>query len=335
MKGNHSLLTILLAIAGILGTVALVPLISGTGNAFAQNSGGTKIKIGQAAIATAFAPYWVAAERGVFKTNGVDVDLSLLGPAASSQALASDDIDTLSASGEGINLKAEGMDVKYFGTVNHYLDFGLYAKKGGPHSISVAEIEGKALAVTSPGSATDIFARHLLAQYKVDPTKVKFIYTQGLPAIYSGLSSGKFDLGSLSLPTSVYAESDKSIQTLLPSGEAKVPGTTASLIAKTGWIRNHERETTAILRSLADAIIWMRQRPEETQEIMGRYLKLNEKSTLQKIYQVYVRIWGVPNLQVDREGLKVALVYSPNPKAKAIMVDDLIYENNRLAKSVE
>jgi len=335
MRKNNSVLTILLAMTIALGLVAMLPLVRGTEKAFSQTARGAKIKIGQAAIATAFAPYWVAVERGTFKSNGVDVDLSLLGPAASSQALASDDIDILSASGEGINLKAEGADIKYFGTVNHYLDFGLYAKKGGPRSISSAEMEGRSLAVSSPGSATDIFARHLLEQYKIDPSKVKFIYTQGLPAIYTGLSSGQFDLGSLSVPTAVYAESDKSIQTLLPSGEAKVPGTTASLIAKTGWIRNHEKEARAILRSLADTIVWMRERPEETQEIMGQYLKLKEKSTLQKIYQVYVKIWGIPNLEVDREGLKVALIYSPNPKAKALTVDDLIYENNRLAKSVE
>ena len=335
MRRKDSVLITLLAIMGALGLVATLPPVQGTEVAFAQIARGAKIKIAQAAIATAFAPYWVATERGIFRSNGVDVELSLLGPAASSQALASDDIDILSASGEGINLKAEGMDIKYFGTVNHYLDFGLYAKKGGPHSISPAEMEGRSLAVTSPGSATDIFARYLLGQYNIDPSKVKFIYTQGLPAIYTGLSSGQFDLGSLSVPISFNAESDKSIQTLLPSGEAKVPGTTASLIAKTSWIRNHEMEAKAILRSLANSISWMRQHPEETQEIMGTYLKLKEKSTLQKIYLVYVRIWGIPNLEVDREGLKVALMYSANPKAKALTVDDLIYENNRLAKSVE
>lgn len=336
MRKKDSVLITLPAIMGVLGlAVAALALLQGTEAALAQTARGAKIKIGQAAIATAFAPYWVATERGIFRSNGVDVDLSLLGPAASSQALASDDIDILAASGEGINLKAEGMDVKYFGTVNHYLDFGLYAKKGGPHSISPAEIEGRSLAVTSPGSATDIFARHLLGQYKIDPSKVKFIYTQGLPAIYTGLSSGNFDLGSLSVPTSFYAESDKSVQTLLPSGEAKVPGTTASLIAKSGWIRTHETEAKAVLRALADTISWMRQHPEETQEIMGAYLKIKEKNTLQRIYLVYVKIWGIPNLEVDREGLRVALMYSSSPKAKAVTVDDLIYENNRLAKSVE
>ena len=78
------------------------------GQAFAQEGKGSKVRIAQAAVASAFAPYWVASERGMFKSNGIDVNLTLLGPAASSQALAAEDIDILSASGEGINLRAEG-----------------------------------------------------------------------------------------------------------------------------------------------------------------------------------------------------------------------------------
>lgn len=333
MRRTDSALRASLAIVAAVGLLASIPFKASI--AFAQSVKGPKIRIAQAAIATAFAPYWVAVERGIFKSNGIDVDLSLLGPAASSQALASDDIDILSASGEGINLKAEGMDVKYFGTVNHYLDFGLYAKQGGARSTSAAEIEGKSLAVTSPGSATDIFIRYVLAQYKVDSSKVRFIYTQGLPAIYTGLSSGQFDLGGLSVPVSLYAENDKSVQTLIPSGEARVPGTTASLIAKTNWIKSHENQAKVVLRSLAESIAWMRERPEETQEIMGAYLKLKDKGILHKIYSIYVKIWGIPNLQADREGLRVALMYASTSKAKALSIDDLIYENNKLAQTVQ
>ena len=54
------------------------------GQAFAQEGKGVKVRIAQAAIASAFAPYWVASQRGMFKSNGIDVDLTLLGPAASS-----------------------------------------------------------------------------------------------------------------------------------------------------------------------------------------------------------------------------------------------------------
>ena len=332
MSEKNSLLQVLITIVSATGLLTV--LLLGSDTAFSQEGKGIKVRIAQAAIATAFAPYWVASERGMFKSNGIDVDLTLLGPAASSQALASDDIDILSASGEGINLRAEGVDVKYFGTVNHVLDFGLYAKKGGPHSISASEFEGSSIAVTSPGSATDIFARYVLAQHSIDPSKLKFLFTQGLPAIHSGLSSGQFDLGGLSVPLSLYAESDKSIQTLIASGQARVPGTTASLIAKTSWIRNHETEAKAILRSLSTAVQWMRGHSEETQEIIAARLKIKERDTLQKIYSIYTKIWGTPNLEADQAGLKIALIYSPNPKSKAVSVDDLIYENNKLAHAI-
>ncbi|HLC27409.1 MAG TPA: ABC transporter substrate-binding protein [bacterium] len=307
--------------------------IKGTAGSGAR---GRKIKIAWAAAAADYAPYWVALENGLFKKNGVEVDLMYLSPAASAQALAAGDIDLLSSSGEGINLRAEGVDVKYLATVNHYLiPFGLYARQGGPSAISSAGFAGKSLAVTSPGSATDIFARYLLSQYQVDLSKVQFVYTQGIPAIYSGLASGKFDLGSLPVPAALTAESDKAIQTLSAVGKAKVPGTTASLMGKTDWIRAHETEAKGILRATLDAIAWSKAHSGETQQIIGKYLKMEDRKVLQGMYDVFSKVWGAPNLQVDLEGLRVAIQYSPNPKAKTLLINDLVYEDNKLAKSIK
>jgi len=172
---KHSVPEIMIAMTSALVLEAVLLV----GQAFAQEGKGVKVRIAQAAIASAFAPYWVASQRGMFKSNGIDVDLTLLGPAASSQALASDDIDILSASGEGINLRAEGMDVKYFGTVNHVLDFGLYARKGGPSSISAREFEGKSIAVTSPGSATDILLVMFLPNIRLTTPSSSFFSLRG------------------------------------------------------------------------------------------------------------------------------------------------------------
>ena len=78
----------------------------------------------------------------------------------------------------------------------------------------------------------------------------------------------------------------------------------------------------------------MREHSEETQEIIAAHLKIKEQDTLQKIYSIYTKIWGTPNLEADQAGLKTALMYSPVPKAKTISVDDLIYENNKLARAI-
>ncbi len=78
----------------------------------------------------------------------------------------------------------------------------------------------------------------------------------------------------------------------------------------------------------------MREHSEQTQEIIAARLKIKERDTLQKIYSIYTKIWGTPNLEADQAGLKIALIYSPNPKSKAVSVDDLIYENNKLAHAI-
>lgn len=297
---------------------------------------GEVIKIAWAAAAADYAPTWTALEEGFFRKNGVDISLVYLSPPASAQALAAGDVEILSSSGEGINLRAEGVDVKSFATVNHYLvPFGLFTRKGGPAAVTPGQLDGKSLAGTSPGSATDIYARYVLHRHHIDQRRIRFVFTQGLPAIYSGLSSSKFDVGALAVPFAYRAEADPEVGILVGVGREKVPGTTASLMAETEWIRSHEKPVESILRSIAAAVVWMRGHQEGTEQVMGKYLKLQDESLLQRMYDLYSRVWGIPNLEVDREGLQVALRYSPNPKAKGMKIDDLIYESNKLARAVE
>jgi len=260
------------------------------------------------------------------------VDLQFIAPAAATSALASHGIDILSTSGEGINLRAEKVDVKYFGTLNHALAFGFFARKGGPSSISPS-MAGQSVAATTSGSASDIFAREFLTQKGVDPSKMKFIFTQDIPAILAGLESGNFDMASIPPPISFQAEANPNITTIAPAGSARVPGTTGSLLAFTDWISSHENEAKSVMQALLDGIAFAKDSPDEAQRILAKYLKTDDQAILKRTYDFSLKIWG-PTLEADKEGLRVALKYAANPNAKAVTIDELIYQNNRLANSL-
>ena len=67
-----------------------------------------------------------------------------------------------------------------------------------------ADLRGKILGVTLPGSTTDLTARILLTQMGLTPGKdVQVTHLQGMPDIITALVQGRIDAGIVSAPTTV------------------------------------------------------------------------------------------------------------------------------------
>lgn len=294
-------------------------------------AGSKPITIAWTAAAAAYGPYWFAVDRGFFAKHNAAVQLQFIAPAAGFQALAARNIDIVATAGDP-TLRSQGVDVKYFGGVAHWLSNGLYGRKGMPSSIS-KELEGKTVAVTSPGSATDIYAREALSRNGVDVSKVNFVYTQSVPAMFAGLSAGKFDMATMSPPFSFKLTPD--IVTLSDIGAIKVPFLTAAPLAYTEWISSHDNEAKGILQGLQDGIAFAKANRDEAEQILGKYLEESDKSILDSTYKLDLEVWGVPDLAVDKESLQNAIKYAvkANPKAASVTPDEMIYQDNKLAKA--
>ncbi len=305
-----------------------------TANLSAKPAAGAPITIAWAAPAPDYTPYWVAADEGLFAKHGQNVRLQYIQSGAATQALAAHDIDILSSSGEGINLRAEGQDVKYFATINHTLRYGIYTQKGNQVTISVQGLTGKNYGALAPGAAPDIFVHEYLSQKGVDPAVLKVTYGLGSEAIFAALETGKLEFGALSPPFSFKAQASPSITTLVEAGTVQIPGTTGSLMAYTDWISKHEEEAKGIILALKDAAAFVKQQPAETQQIIAKYLKFDQP-TAKQIYDFGAKSWGAPDLLADAQGIQVALKYATNPGAKSLTPADLIYADNKLAKSVQ
>lgn len=296
-------------------------------------SGAKPIVIAWTAVASDYGPLWIAADKGFFDKHGVNVKLQFIEVAPSFQALAAHDIDILATASDP-SLRAQHVDVKYFGSPMHFLPFGLYGKKG--LGTTPDALAGKTVAATSAGSATDIFAREALTKLGVDPAKEKFIYTQAIPPLMAGVTAGQFDVVPLPAPFAFTAEADPSLTKLAAIGSVKVPFMTAAPLAYTDWIRSHEADAKAILQGYQDAITFAHTNPDETQAILGKYLKTDDKQVLKQSYDLAIKYWGVPDLTVDRDALKLAIEYGAkiNPAVQGLTVDEFIYDDNKLAKSL-
>ena len=291
------------------------------------------ITIAWTAAAFDYGPLWIAADKGFFAAHGVNVQLQFIEVSASFQALVARDIDVLATASDP-NLRAQGVDVKYFGTPMHALNSGLYGRQG--LETTPAALVGKTVAATNSGSATDIFAREALGQLGVDPATMRFLYTQNVPSIYAGLESGQIDIGPLSPPFAFRAEDNPAFVKLAALGSIRVPFMVAAPLAHTDWIRAHEAEAMGILRGYQDAIAFARANAPDTKAIAGKYLNLDDERVLQRSYDRAMEFWGVPDLTVDRDALKLAIEYGArvNPAVQGLTVEEFVYDDNRLANAL-
>jgi len=273
-------------------------------------------------------PLWIASDKGLFTKYGANVDLQFIAPAPASQALVAHSTDIYAGGPEGINIRAQGGDVKYFGALAPLISgLALYGRKGSSEkAASDADIAGKTIAATNREAQSDLFIRELLRQRGLDASKANFVYTQTLPASLAGLVAKQFDFAVLSLPIVFQAEADPTLVAVVPPNgapEVKING--VSLMAYTTWIQSHEAEAKGILEAIRDASNFARANPDETQQIMSKYLKLDDKTILKDSYDFEKDVWGRPDLTANAEAFGVALRYASNASAKSETAADLIY----------
>ncbi len=138
---------------------------------------------------------WYAFDNGIFKQQGLDVDMQAInGGAQTSAALVAGQIHIGQFGGsEALSAVAGGADLVIVGNMAPVYPYILYAKKG---IATVAELKGKKVAVSNAGGSSDIATRAALKAAGLDPDKDVSILAVGSHAQRTAaLLSGQVDAG--------------------------------------------------------------------------------------------------------------------------------------------
>ena len=115
-----------------------------------------------------YLPLFVAVHRGLFKDEGLEIELPRLVPAMAHNALIAGEAQYHGLADSGLRLAARGLPLK---AIFYAADRPMYYLVAQKDIRSVAELKGKRIGVSQFGGTSDLSARLALRHYGVEPEK--------------------------------------------------------------------------------------------------------------------------------------------------------------------
>jgi NitT/TauT family transport system substrate-binding protein len=209
----------LLKIAGAAGALSLAPAI-----VRAQKLEKSKVSIAVGGKALVYyLPLTIAEVRGYFKDEGLDVSIAdFAGGAKALQAVVGGSADVCSGAFEhALNLQSKGQFYRDFVLQGRapMIGFGV-STKTMPNYKSPADLKGKKIGVTAPGSSTNMVVNFFLAKHGLKASDVSIIGVGAGAGAVTALRSGQIDAMS---------NTDPVVSLLEKAGEMKIIADTRTL----------------------------------------------------------------------------------------------------------
>jgi NitT/TauT family transport system substrate-binding protein len=181
----------------LAGTAGVLGLASSPALVLAQKLEKTKVSVavgGKPLIY--YLPLTIAEVRGYFKDEGLDVQISdFAGGAKALEAVVGGSADVCSGAFEhALNLQTKGQFYRDFVLQGRapMIGFGVSTKTMANYK-SPADLKGKKIGVTAPGSSTNMVVNFFLAKHGLKPSDVSFIGVGAGAGAITALRTGQID----------------------------------------------------------------------------------------------------------------------------------------------
>jgi NitT/TauT family transport system substrate-binding protein len=265
---------------GALAILTVLTLLSRTLLAAESPS----IRIVYNALGGSMAPLWLGQELGLFAKHGLQHSLSYLAATTSVQAIVAGSEEIGLVGNQCIDLALEGADTIYVASDISRFIFHLY---GDPTIKSVQDLKGKAVAVTQAAASTDYATRIVLKRFGLVPDKdVKILCTGSMPALVTTIKSGNAAAGLMSAPTTFQAL-ELGLKPILNVTELNIPFVFVAACTTRKLLQQKPDAIMRFLRAYIEALAIIRTDKETTFKAMSKFLKTDNRQTLEGIYDDY------------------------------------------------
>lgn len=215
-----------------------------------------------------YLPLTIAEQLGYFKDEGLQVEISdFAGGSKALQALVGGSADVVSGAYEHtINMQAKGQPIVAFVLQGRAPQIVLgISTKTMPNYKSVADLKGRKIGVTAPGSSTNMMTNFVLAKAGLKPTDVSFIGVGASAGAISALRSGQVDAIANLDPVITMLEQKHEIKVVADTRTLKDtqevfggPMPAATLYTTEAFLKKYPHTAQALTNAMVHALKWLR-----------------------------------------------------------------------------
>ena len=267
---------------------------------------------------TGYGALFVAKEKGMFKTRGVEVELqSIEGVGDRKQALLAGKIQAMAASLDvAVSAAGEGVPMKFVWAFDSSNGAdGLIVKKGAGIA-TVADLKGKQVAYHK-GSASHFFLSTIMEKAGLKESDINSVDMKASEAA-AAFMAGKVDAAVTWEP---HLSKAKLAGDTVLSTTKDTPGLIADVLAFRGeYVKSNPETVQAVVDAMAEATAFMAKNPDETNKILGVAFKMKPEEVAADIATVkFYDLQG--NLEFYGSKDKPGPIYEVGKRAGAFYVN--------------
>jgi NitT/TauT family transport system substrate-binding protein len=223
---------------------------------------------------------------------------------------------------EVLSAQVEGAD---FALIGNLVPIYPYVFITTPDIKTLADLKGKKVGVSSPGSTSDIATRVGLAKEGLDPDKdVTIVAVGSSQNRTAGLKAGSIQGGLDQPPGSIELQAS-GLHVLFDLAQLKLPVVNNGITVQRAFLASNRDVVQRYVDSLVIAIAQLRKDKAGGIEVLKKYLKVDDAATLAATYDYAMGLFpALPTISADQLADSVRVLGASNAKIKSYDLSKLV-----------
>jgi NitT/TauT family transport system substrate-binding protein len=266
---------------------------------------------------------WVAQDEGLFKKNGLEVELVHI-PSTSRaiQTLLAGELAYTYMDGRtSVQATLKGADAVILAGVANRLVFSFMAR---PEIKSFSDLRGKKIGITRLGSSTHSVTMWVMNKFGLKPDEYQMLQLVDVPNIFTAIVAGQIDAGALSPPTNFRARK-AGLSELIDLSKDGPEYVSVAIGSTRSFVKNNDEMTRRFVRGYSEGVQLLKANKAAGIRAIQKYARIKDPDILEATYgEARAYIETVP--YVTRKGMETIIgeLTPTEPKGKTAKPDDFL-----------